>query len=461
MAANPTIIGKGTYGAVVEPALPNIDEHGNPITFGSNMVSKVMLEQKDYDKLLVDEQLLRERVPALATNITPYRRTFTEHNISAIPNMQNYIDSRDDRDGVYVVRMPNLGLSISDMKRSDAKMLALRAAVTPAAMFKQILKLMYIVKTIRDAGLIHADIRETNVMCNMNGDMTIIDFDWLMTPAQIQAEYPVYFYCHPPESLFLLDKTIPIDNHLLTYGNLALINRCEDLAEDYMADNDADYFWKTVVPQGLLDRTSFATKIAENMGNLRATAVRDGKAAALKRFRKIYYNTVDSFGLAVALLRFTQKFFASHPDTVYRRFLREDVFYKMLDTRSKYRMTIDDAIDVMVAFIRRELPEIQLGEEVSVEDELTRLNALVDFMSEKRRASSERRRKSEDRRTLRQQVEGLALLTKHLERLSTPPKYDLLPPSPPTSSARRTGSSSRGGRRTRVKRPSRGTRKLR
>ncbi len=236
-----------------------------------------------------------------------------------------------------------------------------------------------------------------------------------------------------------------------------------------MIDNHADHFWETVLPQGTMDRETFATEIAENMGYLHSTAVRDGKAAALKRFREIYYDTVDSFGLAVALLRFTQKFFSSPADTIYRRFLREKVFYKMLNTTSKMRMTIDKAIEVMVSFIRRELPEIQLGEEVSVEDELTRLNALVDFMSEKRRASSERRRKSEERRTLRQQVEGLALLTKHLEGLSSPAKTPdgLLPPSPPTSSSRRTGSSSSrkssGGGRRRTKRrlPLRGTRKQR
>jgi hypothetical protein len=462
-AAAPKVIGKGSYGAIVSPALPNVDEHGHLTYFGPDMISKVMLRKEDYDKMMEDEAFIQKHVPSLTTGATPYRRVFHEYNISGIPGMHSFIQSKPSRNGVYVARMPNLGLDLKNMVRIPGKIDALRASVTPAAMFKQILKLMHIVKGIRDVGLIHADVRETNVMCSATGDMTIIDFDWLMTPKDIQKNYPVYFYCHPPESIFLLDKTIPIDNYIASNPSEAsLLSKCERLAERYMIDNDADYFWNTIVSDWHTTRYAFAKEIAENMLAMYQAALRDGVAPTLARYRKIYYNTVDSYGLAVALRNFMIYFFYSQADTKYRRFLRDEIFDNMLSPDSTARMTIDDAIDRIMEFARRELPELQLGEEVSVADELARLNAIADLASERRHAS-------EERRTLRQQVEGLALLTKHLEGLSSPkatPDYAPLPPSPRTSSSRRTGSnssrkSSGGARRTKKRRLGRGTRKQR
>jgi hypothetical protein len=443
------IIGSGSYGAVVEPALPNVDEHGNPLTFGPDKVTKVMLRHSDYNKTLADATIIGDKIPALASNITPYRRTYTEQNIAAIPNMQNFINDHVSRNGVYMIRMQNLGTNLWDIVRSGPKMAALRSTVSPSNMIRQILKVMQIVKAIGSAGYIHADIRETNVMCSATGELTIIDFDWMGTPAETQATYPIYFYCHPPESMFLLDRVMKVDDYLKSApGRADYRDILYDNALRYMKDNRQDEFWRNIKLHGTT-REQFARNIVVNMLELYDTAGRPGvgPAAALKRFRKIYYDTADSYGLAVALKDFTEDFFIRQEDTQTRRFLRDALFKEMTHYGSKRRMKIEEAIVMLQDFARVHYPDIELGEEVSFRGEIARLGALADLMSE-------RRRRSEERTTLRQQVEGLALLTKHLEGLSTPRSTSSpapLQPSPPssgrrTASSRKTRSSSRSRR---------------
>jgi hypothetical protein len=456
------IIGQGSFGAVVEPALPNVDEHGNPLTFGPDKVTKIMLKRDDYLKTIADAKTIADNIPSLATNITPYRRTYTENNIASIPHMPKFITSQGDRNGVFMLRMPNLGNDLWKLQRDAVKMATLRSTVQPTQMIRQILKLMRIVKSIGSAGYIHADIRETNVLCSSNGELTIIDFDWMMTPAEIQKNYPVYFYCHPPESMFLLDSVTPIDDYLKSKPDRTEFHdTLYDLAVAYMKDAKRDEFWKEIQLHGLT-REQFAHRIAANMVELYDTATRTSPEAALKRFRDIYYHTADSFGLAVALKNFVVAYFHRQEDTDTRRFLRDTLFTAMTNTASKQRMKIERAIIALQDFARVNYPDIQLGEEVSFAGEMGRLGALMNLMSEKRRHS-------EERRTLRQQVEGLALMTKYLEGITTPHSthVPLLPPSPPSSgrrtgsSGRKTQSSNRGGGRNRktFKKPVRETRR--
>jgi hypothetical protein len=444
------VIGSGSYGAVVEPALPNVDEHGKPLIFGPDKVTKVMFNETNYKKTVADAALILEQIPSLATNVTPYRRTYTEQDIASIPKMQKFIDSQQNRNGVFMVRMPNLGMDLYELYYNKTEMVALRSTVPPAQIIRQILKLMRVVKAIGQAGYIHADIRESNVLCSNTGELSIIDFDWMMTPKEIQKSYPIYFYSHPPESMFLLDKVMPIDNYLASPDRNAFRDRVYYNAVKYMEQNKRDEFWIKIQLHGTT-RNDFARKIAQNMVGLYDTATHTNPAAALKQFREIYYQTADSFGLAVALKDFAVGYFHKQEDTDTRRFLRDILFTEMTHTGSKRRMKIDRAIIMLQDYVRVAFPDIQLGEEVSFTGEVGRLGALVDLMSEKRK-------RSEERLTLRQQVEGLALMTKYLENLSTPSSSPSLPPLPPSplsrtglSSNRRTGHSSNrrtGSRKT-------------
>jgi hypothetical protein len=435
MSAAHRIIGEGAYGAIVEPALPNVDEHGNPLLFGPDTVSKVMFRTKNYQKTLADVETIREKIPALAMNVTPYRRTYTEQNIATINGMLAHIGSHKERNGVYVVRMPNLGTDMFELPRNIDAINAMHAVVSESTMMKQILKLMRIVKAIWTAGYIHADIREPNVMCNTTtGELTIIDFDWMMPVARLQKKYPVYYYSHPPESMFLLDSVLPIDQYLKSGPTRDVyLDAVYTNSINYMKNNNADEFWSEIRLHGDT-RDGYAYNITVNMRALFDYAKDHGPDAALARYRALYYETVDSFGLAVALSTFSEVFFENNETRDFLFHLLQDMTSPISETRLK----IEPAITRMESFIRKKYPEIALGEEVSFSSEMRRMGALVDLLSEKRRASSERR-------TLRQQVEGLALMTKYMEGLSSP-KMPSLPPSPASSNSLYTGSSNSSSR---------------
>ena len=178
-----TILGSGSYGVVLEPALKNINEDGSPISF-PGMVSKIMVNKDEFNEAKAASNSIHTTVPSLSTNFIPYRKKFTVKNLPV--NIQEPVQkmirlekpTSSNTDPVYVARMPNLGHSFKDIftKPELYRELRKRSASTFCL---EILKLLRIIKNIKDADYIHGDIRETNVLCNVyTGTMTIIDFDW-------------------------------------------------------------------------------------------------------------------------------------------------------------------------------------------------------------------------------------------------------------------------------------------
>jgi serine/threonine protein kinase len=102
--------------------------------------------------------------------------------------------------------MPNLGYDASEISYKPELYRRLRQIP-----FRQICYEMYkcmnVVKAIHAAGYIHGDIRETNILCNVdNAKMTIIDFDWLKPFNEIYNTYPEFYYPYPPECLFIFGR---------------------------------------------------------------------------------------------------------------------------------------------------------------------------------------------------------------------------------------------------------------
>lgn len=152
----------------------------------------------------------------------------------------------------------------------------------------EILKLFTIVKDIRDAGYVHGDIRESNILCNIDtGVMTIIDFDWLMPVDEYTIKYPRYFYSHPPETYFIFeglkvliqainkntDKQTAeyIQNHLVTIIKFGNTTGVSDFVIKFKHDNKLNI------------NTKYG-QVKTYLSNLIQTK-----------------NTIDSYGLVVAL----------------------------------------------------------------------------------------------------------------------------------------------------------------
>ncbi len=357
MAAPPTytILGKGTYGAVVQPALPNMDISGNPIVFGNDMVTKIMFLKDDYNDAKRADADIRARVNRLAIPTYNYKRDYRVYNIeNKIPALKAEIDTRrqtGNMNGVYLMRMPNLGVSIHDILDNKARMEQFRA-LPNKVILREVLKLAYTVRDIRDAGFIHGDIRETNVLCEpTSGRMTIIDFDWFMARDAYLANYPIYFYSHPPEELLLLkgesksgdftqyfiDKFPFEEPDLLDMVSKVLLHRVAKRSSTtkYVLGGDVN-------PH--LDK---AADIAEGVLlavlELRRQALRVGPQAAIDVMKEKLRNTVDSYGLGIALYALIHTGLTLPHQADLRQWLLEGLG-DLLQPNVYARTTIDDFI---------------------------------------------------------------------------------------------------------------------
>jgi hypothetical protein len=211
MADSYNIAGKGSYGIVIGPALPNINNEGKRINFPQN-VSKIYVNRGSYRNALNTSRKIRNTIPSLNIKTTPYKWRYT---IKTLPNsikhnvknfLKNHNDEINNNDELPILRMPNLGYDAADINHNPQLYRVLRQIPFRKICY-EMYKCMNIVKAIYDAGYIHGDIRETNVLFNLNNSiMTIIDFDWLRPFNEIYNTYPEFFYPWPPECLFIFER---------------------------------------------------------------------------------------------------------------------------------------------------------------------------------------------------------------------------------------------------------------
>lgn len=381
MAVPTTILGQGTYGFVVAPALPNQNPNGTLIRF-PGMVTKVFYRQKDYDTLLKSIEEMKETVPSLVIDTIPYASTL---NYKMLPstfrnNISDQLGYKVPNSGrMWIVRMPNLGDSCRKIEKTPDLYRQLRK-VPVKTLATQILKCMRVVKSIKDAGYIHGDIRDTNVLCNVfTGTLTIIDFDWFRPAEQFFNEYPKeFFYAHPPESMVLLFPEIQAELGTLMerLGEEAFISEVRHRILEGQFDITTklrdEFLW--VVPDvrhhyidSLLDfyRELYVMykyeefPIQEVFAHVKRDAIQ----------------TFDSYGLAVALDWLLSKLKTTIPNemTKFATFMLDDLLPSMLQPNLYNRIYIEGAILDLENWIRENLPEVQLGETPSTKDELRRL----------------------------------------------------------------------------------------
>ena len=199
MAAPFEVMGQGSYGCVVKPALTNVVD-GSPKNYPGN-VSKIF-----YDEEAAKEALVKANF---------WYRTFgeKEHKMSDYVQKYSYatlpgeIKAKcaglgSDRP-IYVTRMPNLGVSINELARHPDLIAQIRR-VPFERILQQIDKLFNQIKVIYEKGYVHGDIRSPNVVVDpATGVFTIIDFD-IFEP--VDVFFNIYnehlgYYSNPPESL--------------------------------------------------------------------------------------------------------------------------------------------------------------------------------------------------------------------------------------------------------------------
>lgn len=214
------VLGEGTFGIVVGPALSNWNDNLEVVEYPRN-VTKIFKTVRNRNKAIANSRRLKRTVRQLEATAERYRRPYRirDLNASIRERVRAYLGpgTRDNR-VLSLVRAPYLGQSIYHIDRTPADYTAIRR-IPYQVLCAQMLKCMQVVQAIHDAGYIHGDIRETNVLCHLEtGALTIIDFDWLKPFDAFYQTFPTFFYSHPPEALFIWGRNgITIENLMGNY----------------------------------------------------------------------------------------------------------------------------------------------------------------------------------------------------------------------------------------------------
>ena len=355
------LLGKGTYGVVFEPALPNVNAAGNPVEF-PGYVTKAFFEKKEYNKALTNAPALARDVPALHIPYNAYTRKVQLENIPRRIRKAATLRGRRG-DPMYLIRMPHKGYSIMDIGKSPT-MLAKIVALPVEVKVREIYKLMNIVKALGDAGYVHGDIREPNILINPDaGTMTIIDFDLLKPTSEFAATFPVPYYHIPPEAAVLLLYRAPAGRPFSpsapSYWDQFLakfVYRNESI-RNYMYGeifNNTDYYYNGVVefhtPQFHRESVAYITSFCDAVRS--ATDPADVKKLE-EHAQMLMSKTVDSFSLAYCLRYLFNRLTLSGADGELKKFLLDDLFPKMMSGNGATRLRIEDAMREFKEFAER------------------------------------------------------------------------------------------------------------
>jgi hypothetical protein len=388
MAAAPwaprNILGAGGFGVVVSPALNNVNAAGHPIQF-PGYVSKIMISQGTFETAQQAAASLAAEVPSLALEFTPYTREYHVRNLPQANIQEKLQKIKEDQglaysvdDQVFVARMPNLGWSFRDISRTPHLRAAFQA-LPPEDLCRQILKCLRVVKNLKDADYVHADIRETNIMLNpFTGTITIIDFDWLRKKRPYYQEYPQYFYSHPPEEAIY--HAAPM-NWLDNPDRAAALADMAPRVRATFATMRDGLFWlseaeKDVAADMLVDTTEDLYDFVH--GAAAGTPIE----AYTIVFPSISFPTIDLFGLGVSLMYL---FRGPPPNAALAplyTYIQTRVREGWCHSNFAQRLRVEAAIQEFEAMVRANYPGVALGDVPDFEDEVQRLGALADFYVE-------------------------------------------------------------------------------
>ena len=359
-------IGEGAFGFVVSPALNNVNEFNNHLLF-PGMVTKIMKSKQKYLDALKAIQDIKKHVSSLALDFIPYKRKYIVSNFKKVPFLYPSLKNGKSNDSqVFVVRMPDLGNNCKEIQENTTLYTEYRKRGVEVYC-REILKLLRIVKDIKDSGFVHADIRESNVMCNVyTGTLTIIDFDWFSNKENYYLDYPEWFYSHPLEEIITLDRTTlnKIYNNTfdlskyMTYSTNLVKNKL--MYMDWLVQfNNArllENSYRFYIIEDYLD--NFYESIEDLQGFIKQNKTDNDKDSTISTFKDCSYETIDSYGLATAL----HKLYSSvlYYDEPFSIFLYKDLLMPMLNSNCIDRMTIDKAFGVMEDYIKTNVPSISL-----------------------------------------------------------------------------------------------------
>lgn len=315
------IVGAGTFGAVVKPALPN--EVGGVPTEYPNNVTKLFYKKKS----LNDAMNAIDRLPALMNarsgpnaghNAHFYTKKYKGRNLppSLLHNLQAKNPKFSANENLYLMRMKDLGVDVASLEhpvKGVASVDTLRK-LPIRILLEQILKLYKQTASLAENGFGHFDISRGNVMVHpTTGTMTIVDFDWMNSYDNLIAKgYPFGFYINPPECLMrgrwnrIFQKN-PYGNYEYDEHSMDTFVQRKPLA---MYEANQGYAFKYMYTElGMIDhsgRVSIEHAIhVANMNNIiKFRAMHDMEGMTKDEIFYKVLATYDNFSLGLVLLEF-------------------------------------------------------------------------------------------------------------------------------------------------------------
>jgi len=289
-------LGSGAYGCVFRPPLSNINDFGRVKNF-PGQVTKLFVEKDEADKALRNSDRLYSIDPRVGIPIIKYNKTYKKRNIPAELRANCHIHPGNNMNAnVYPVRMPFLGLSLFGLHNKPDERLRIRK-LHPRIIFQNIRKLFETVDIYRKHRIIHGDIRQSNIMILPNGDMNVIDFDWLFQEDTFIQRYSgAGFYSSPLETS-LWNKSYFVSGAHLPRAEL------NSTMSNYLNPYRASVFslsypiWLTITPQLDTALRDIHAKFME------AHADMDDRKR-FREFQRLSIDTFDSFGLGQTLIYF-------------------------------------------------------------------------------------------------------------------------------------------------------------
>jgi hypothetical protein len=200
------IVGSGTFGSIIKPALPN--EINGVLTAYPNNVTKVFYKKKAYNNVVqavhkVQNIMNARSGPNAGHAVHLYTKKYKGINLprNILTSIQSNKPNIINDTNLHLMRMPYLGVDFHNAVHKPALHTYLQHLPFPTIL-EQIVKLVLQTSSLAEQNHGHFDIRESNVMIHPGtGIMTIIDFDWLKPFHEFKRSYPFGFYNNPPECL--------------------------------------------------------------------------------------------------------------------------------------------------------------------------------------------------------------------------------------------------------------------
>lgn len=316
------VIGAGSYGIVVYPALMDVSKDGTRAVKHPNMATKLFYTKKDYDAAFIKYNAMRAKLPHIMYKMLPYKRTFITSDFSKNSEfMEKYTGKALMRKSLpfvprpfYAAAIPYLGMDLSKIIK-DSSMVRDFLRIPEKDIVREVYNIFYKVKQIRDVGLMHSDIKTDNIVFNFETNkFNLIDTDSITAWESFMDnyDYKIGEY-YPPEFYVVWAGPERLERAYMG-GNKVVVNlNIDTYASQYYSALQSNVNRFINLPPTLQFTLAYSwikIQLADELKALLADGPRIGATTAVAKYdliEKICKDGFDSYCLSLALFQFFNK----------------------------------------------------------------------------------------------------------------------------------------------------------